>query len=221
MQRNLTKNKKCKNEDCTKRFDQVRFGQVACDTDCAIEYARQQRKKKEKKEINKRAANKTKDHPRTYYKENKAQLQKLVQHIARLIDKGVVCIDCDIVNANPCFDGGHYKSKGSSSSIRYNLHNIFQQARGCNHQGQTSDEKFLRGIEEKYGKEYATYCDGLALQFKYIGLKAPEYPHIITEALKIVRELKKMDLFRKTTPYSPEMRIKLRDQYNDRLGIYK
>lgn len=162
-----------------------------------------------------RAKNKRKDNPTVYLKENKKQLQDLVQHIARLIDKGVKCIDCDIVNAQPCFDGGHFRAKNSHPAIRYNLHNIFQQARGCNHQGQTSEEKFLRGIEEKYGKEYASFCDDLTRSIPYLGMKAQDYPAHIATGLKIVLELKKLDL-----EYTPKQRIKLRTKYNNRIGIY-
>ena len=71
MQPRLTKNKKCKSSQCSKKFDQIRFGQTCCDLDCAIDYA----KELEQKKANKRAKNKRKDHPETYYKENKKQLQ--------------------------------------------------------------------------------------------------------------------------------------------------
>jgi hypothetical protein len=74
----------------------------------------------------------------------------------------------------------------------------------------------LAGIEKMYGKEYKEYVDGLAMEYKYIGLKAAEYPEKITIALKIVRELKKID-----GSYTAKQRIKLREKYNTRLGIYK
>jgi hypothetical protein len=212
MQRKLTKNKKCKSKECTKRFDQVRFGQEVCGFECSIDYSNQKRDKA----INVRAKNKRKDHPGVYLKENKAQLLKLVQHIARLIDNDTRCIDCERTEAKPCWDGGHVVSKGSNLSIAYNLHNIFRQTRGCNHQGQTSKEAMLAGIEKMYGKEYKEYVDGLAMEYKYIGLKAAEYPEKITIALKIVRELKKID-----GSYTEKQRIKLRAWYNTRLGIYK
>ena len=86
----------------------------------------------------------------------------------------------------------------------------------CNNQGQTSKEAFLVGIKKMYGNEYGEFVDAISLEFPYIGLKAPEYPEKITEALKIVRELKKLD-----KEYTPKQRIKLREKYNNRLGIYK
>ena len=212
MQRNLTKNKKCKYSKCPDRFDQKQFGQVCCNWECALGYAKEQ----EEKKANKRARNKRKDHPEVYYKENKKQLQDLVQHIARLIDKDCHCIDCDRTEAKPCWDGGHNHSKGAYPALRYNLHNIFRQTRGCNHQGQTSPEQFSRGIEKMYGKDYALFCDDLKVTYTKTGLTPQDYPEKITEALKIVRELKKLD---KT--YSPKQRIRLRTEINKRLGIYE
>lgn len=210
MQRKLTQNKKCKSSECDKRFDQIRFGQTCCDLDCAIDYARQQREKK----VNIRAKNKRKDNPEVYYKENKKQLQDLLQMIARLIDKGVHCIDCDRTEAHR-WDGGHYVSKGSNKSISLNLHNIFMQSGWCNNQGQTSNEAFLVGINKMYGDEYGEYVDSLTRLFPYLGLKVPDYPKKITTALKIVRELKSLGL-----SYTSKQRIKLRTKYNKRLGIY-
>lgn len=211
MIRRLTKNKVCKSSTCNKRFDQLRFGQICCNLDCAIDYSKQ----KSQKDENKRAKNKRKDHPSVYYKENKKQLQDLLQKIARLIDKGTYCIDCDRTEAHR-YDGGHYISKGSNKSISLNLHNIFQQNGWCNNQGNTSNEQFMKGIVKMYGKEYGELVDGLALKYSYVGLKANEYPEMITEALKIARELKKLDM-----SYTPKQRIKLREKYNKRLNIYK
>lgn len=212
MQRKLTKNKKCKYSECGEKFDQQFFGQTCCDWKCGLGYS----KELEEKKVNRRARNKRKDHPEVYYKENKKQLQDLVQLIARLIDKGAHCIDCDKTEANPCWDGGHNHSKGAYPAIRYNLHNIFKQTRGCNHQGQTSPEKFAEGIEKMYGKDYRVFCDDLKTSIDKTGITPKDYPEKIAEAQKIVRELKKLD-----NTYTPKQRIRLRTEYNKRLGIYE
>lgn len=210
MQRKLTKNKTCKH--CKTKFDQVRFGQVACGIGCAVAYS----KGLEQKKVNARARNKRKDYPNVYIKENKKDLQDTVQEIVRLIDKGASCIDCDRMIGKPCFDGGHYKSKGSNATISLNLHNIFKQTRGCNHQGQTSPEAFMVGIKKMYGNEYGDFVESLALLYPYLGLSSKQYPELTAEARKIARELKKLDL-----EYTPKQRMRLREKYNDRLGIYK
>lgn len=210
----ILKDKPC--AECKKMFTPTSGNVRVCGLECAIDLGKRETAEKEEKKVNKRAKNKRKDHPDVYYKENKKQLQDLVQKIARLIDKCAPCIDCDKMIGKPCFDGGHNHSKGAHESIRYNLHNIFKQTRDCNTHGKTSPEKFAKGIEDKYGKEYAEYCEALPLKYPYTGLKAHEYPEIITEALKIARELKKLDL-----DYTPKQRMKLRDQCNKRLNIYK
>ncbi len=140
-----------------------------CSPTCGIEYSKQQAEKNKKtkqREINKRKRNKRKDHPEVYYKENKKQLQDLLQHIARLIDKDIPCIDCGRTEAHR-WDGGHYVSKGSNKAISLNLHNIFKQNGWCNNQGNASKEDFINGIADMYGKEYADMVDGLELQYPY------------------------------------------------------
>ena len=207
------KPKKCK--ACKKEFTpKYTTTQRVCSLECSIEYAQAQ----EKKKANIRARNKRKDYPETYYKENKAQLQKLVQQIARLIDINAGCIDCDRKQAHR-WDGGHFVSKGANGAIALNLHNIFNQNGWCNNQGNTSKEKFLEGIINTYGEKYGAYTDDLSTLYPYLGLKAHQYPELIIEALKIVREIKKENELIKT-PRKPKERIELRDKYNKRLGIY-
>ena len=208
----ILKDKPC--AECKRMFTPKNGGVRVCGLECAIDLGKRETAEKEQKKANKRAKNKTKDHPEVYYKENKKQLQELVQLIARLIDKDVHCIDCERSEAHR-WDGGHYKSKGAHKSISLNLHNIFMQNGWCNNQGSSSEEQFLKGIKKMYGNEYGEFVDWLALKYSYIGLKAHEYPEIITEALKIARELKKTD-----SVYTPKQRIELREECNNRLNIY-
>lgn len=211
MERRLTKNKVCKNPECKKRFDQIRFGQVVCSPICGIQYAKQQ----EQKKVNIRARNKRKDHPSTYLKENKRDLQREVNTIVKLIDKGVHCIDCDKTESWQ-WDAGHFTSRGSNSTLSYHLDNIFIQGDWCNTRGQVSRERYKEGISKMYGEDYAEHCDGLALKYPVLKLMDHEYPDIIAESRKIVRELKKLDL-----TYTPTQRKRLRERYNKRLGIYR
>ena len=212
MEKKLPKCRNCK-ERFTPFYNNALQPYCMKKDECIKAHVDKQKADNEKR-MNIRAKNKRKDHPETYYKENKAQLLQLVQHIARLIDKDVHCIDCDRTEAHR-WDGGHFVSKGSNKAISLNLHNIFKQNGWCNNQGQTSNEAFLIGVKKMYGNEYGEYVDSLTALFPYIGLKAPDYPQKITEALKIVRELKSKD-----ETYTPKQRIKLRTKYNKRIGIY-
>lgn len=198
---------------CKDKFIPKYFLQKYCmrKNECIKAFSEYVQKKQEKNT----PKSKRKARPDIYMKENKKDLQDAVQLIARLIDKGAHCIDCERTEGKPCWDGGHYKSKGAHPAISYNLHNIFKQTRYCNHQGQTSKEKFLKGIEKMYGKEYAQKVSDLSNIYLSSGVSHTNIIERVSEARKIIRELKN-----KNINYAPEQRIRLREHYNQRIGIY-
>ena len=109
----------CKN--CKTKFEpKYSSVQMTCSVSCAIDLTNANSKKKAKSvQRHKRTT-----HSHLFIKENKADLQNVINHIARLIDKDIRCIDCDRIESKPTWDGGHRKSRGSTPSLRYNLHNI-------------------------------------------------------------------------------------------------
>jgi len=177
---------------------------------------KEKQKEDNEKKRRKASVNKKKIHTDVYVTDNKATLQAEINHIARLIDKGCRCIDCERTIANPCWDGGHRKSRGSSGNIRYHLDNIFKQTRYCNSKSEGGKQAYDDGIKEMYGIEYFEFVDSLNLAYPVLKLHHSEYPDLIKEARAIVRELKKLDM-----EYPSKVRIELRKKYNKRLGIYK
>ncbi len=203
------KQKKCRN--CKDLFTPFKTTTIVCSLECSIELTKANREKKAKSiQRNKRTT-----HSHLYIKENKADLQKTINHIARLIDKGIRCIDCERTEAKPCWDGGHRESRGSNPTLRYNLHNIFKQTRYCNSKSEGNKIAYNEGIIKMYGNIYFEKVNALKLTYTTINLLHSEIPPALKEARKILRELKKLDL-----EYTPEQRIKLRDEYNKRIGIY-
>jgi len=188
-------------DDCIKEFNDKRkvWQQEQYDK-------KQRAEKKKKKTI----------HSAVYMTDNKATLQTEINHIARLIDNGCRCIDCERTIANPCWDGGHRKSRGSTPNLRYHLDNIFKQTRYCNSKSEGDKEAYNNGIKEMYGIDYYEFVDGLNLAYPTLKMIHSDYPPAIKEARAIVRELKKLDM-----TYPPNVRIQLRKQYNKRLGIYE
>lgn len=185
-----------------------------CKTECSKAIANKLREQQEKKRKSDKV-NKRKIHSNLFVTENKSTLQKEINHIVRLIDKDVSCIDCHRTES-PIFDAGHYRSSGSNSTLRYHLDNIFRQTRHCNSFSEGNKGVFKEGIEQMYGITYLEHVEGLNQRYKLIKLHHSEYPDIITEARKVVRELKKVDMV-----YSATVRIRLRKEINLRLGIYK
>jgi len=188
---------------------------IDCQTSKAM-FLLEKKKKQDEKQRKSEKRNKRTIHSHLFIKENKADLQNTINHIARLIDKGVRCIDCDRTEANPCWDGGHRESRGSNPSLRYNLHNIFKQTRYCNSKSEGNKVEYNEGLMKMYGNEYYKKVDALKLTYPTINILHNEIPEHLKEARKILRELKKLDL-----EYSPDQRIKLREEYNKRIGIYK
>lgn len=209
---------KCKN--CKNTFEQYEFNNKFCkEIDCQTRkavYLLDKKKKQDEKRRKSLQRNKRTTHSHLFIKENKSDLQTTINHIARLIDKGVRCIDCERIEAKPCWDGGHRESRGSNPTLRYNLHNIFKQTRYCNSKSEGNKIAYNDGLIKMYGLCYYKKVNGLKLTYKSLKILHNEYPIYLKEARKILRELKKLDL-----EYSAKQRIALREQYNQRIGIYK
>jgi len=163
----------------------------------------------------KTSRNKKTNNPEVYSSDLKSTLQKEINHIARLIDNGGRCVDCKRTEANPCWDGGHFNSRGSEPKLRYNLHNIFKQTRYCNSKSEGNKMAYYNGLKDLYGLEYAEKVNNLPKSIDVLKLPNSDLPNKIKEARKIVRELKSLDMV-----YSPKVRIELRQKYNKRIGIY-
>ncbi len=214
MQRKLTRNKKCKSKECDKRFDQVRFGQVTCDLDCAIDYAKQQREAKQKK-ANKEFKKKIKEKHKTI-SQYKKDLEKEINLIVRLIDKDHPCMMCDNPNmkrVNAC----HHHGVGSNDTIRFNLFNIWAGCHKCNGEMGGNINGYDEMLIKRQGRERWEYVKfDLVRTYKHLGLTIPEIKELTLEARKIAKELKSINM-----TYSDSMRWKLREKLNKRLGIYK
>jgi len=215
MKKSLTKNKKCKNKDCNKLFDQIRFGQVACSIQCAIEIDRQKRKAKEAKEW--RQEKKQRKEKLKTLNDWCKDLETEINKIVRLIDKGNPCMMCSVhpmKKVNAC----HYHSVGSSPSLRFNLFNEWTGCESCNNHKGGNIHGYDILLIEKYGREKWEYIKfDLIRLYPYLGLTIPELKEKIKEARKIVKELKSIDLL---TPYPYSLRWSMREKYNKRLKIY-
>lgn len=155
--------------------------------------------------------------PFTHTKENKAELQRQINLLARKIDEACeifTCIDCG-VRFGKQVDGGHFNSVGSNATLRYNLDNIHSQASNCNRNGQGGGRQhdYYKGLVEKYGQEYADYVDiGLQNKYKYLGLSEVE----IYDKLKLVRKINRT--FHTYVITDP---LQARKMFNQIIGIYE
>lgn len=185
--------------------------QQVCSVKCSYEYTKKQKEKKARSEKKFKKMN----NPNVYNKELKKVLQDEVNKIVRLIDKGTRCIDCHRLEA-PQWDAGHFRSRGDEPKLRYHLDNIFKQSCYCNDKSEGNKIAYLNGIDKMYGTLYANKVESLRKEIDTLKMPNSELPEKIKIARDIVRELRRAD-----QTYPPKMRIKLREKFNKRLGIYK
>lgn len=209
---------------CRERFEPKWSNQVVCLNDsCVLEFHKLNREKnieklkkaerKESRSVIEAMKEKNKTHS-DYQKE----LQPLINKITALIDKETNCICCNkpITDLNRS-NAGHRFAVGGNNSLRFNLHNIHQNGVCCNKWKNGNPDGYDDGLIRVYGKEYFEYVKwqlkGLYTEVK---LTKDELIECKFKALKIVGRLKKLD-----ATYSPDERLKLRDEINDEIGIYQ
>lgn len=204
--------KKCKG--CGKDFEKdIRkpFA-LTCSIACALEWNKKQNEKKEAKAWN--AQKKDIKDALTTYSEWLKRLELEVNPIARIIDHDIPCISCEKTTGKP--QAGHYHTVQSDGTLRYNLHNIHLQDYYCNVPKSGNMPGYDKGLIANYGNHYWEYVkfDLKRIYATPLKLSIPEIKTLITRA----RHLRKEIQLEKRTP---EQRIRLRDEINTKLGIYK
>jgi hypothetical protein len=139
-------------------------------------------------------------------------VQPIFNEIARLIDYDQPCIATGYYTGK--MNGGHYHSVGSNRTTALNLHNIHIQSEQSNSHKGGDNIKYREGLRKVYGQEYLDYVEGLKA-IKPIHLSKDDLIEIASHARQIRNELKKNLVER-----MPEERIKLREEINQKIGIY-
>jgi len=140
----------------------------------------------------------------------KSKLQRKIQLIVRLIDKGQLCL---ARNTRGQMHGGHVFARGGNSQMGFNLHNIHRQSASSN-KYQNDDGLLRDGVVYEYGQPYMDYIGSLK-RTPSVKYSDAEYREFYLKASKIALKLKAGDL-----RYSKEDRIRLRNEINIELGIY-
>lgn len=168
-----------------------------------------------KKDLQKRkVANKTREIKENKVKTKSAfekELQILVNGIARLLDEKHGCISCGHGNTGKFTreaHGGHKKSVGSNSTLRFHLDNIHKQCKECNVDLGGNPEGYYNGLITRYGQKYADYVETLSSRYKIIKLSKEELKEAISKARRIIRGIQNGEEF-------------TREGINEVLGIYK
>lgn len=141
-----------------------------------------------------------------------SKLQDVVNSIARLIDNGLACL---AQNYHPRqMHGGHIFSRGSSRSMRYNLHNIHRQSAQSNWK-QSDDVNLRKGLIGEYGENYFEFLN-TCRQTPPLKLAPHEWKKVYKTACEIEREIR-----REGRRYTALERMLKRSEVNLRLGLYE
>ena len=148
---------------CKERYESVGMEQMPAgwfhSIDCAVDYARRRNARASKALARKVLAKKAADHradkervkPRAKWL---SELQILVNQYVRLRDKDEGCISCDKPKS---WDGqwhaSHYHSRGRSSSLRFNLLNIWKSCSVCNSHLSGNLAEYRPKLIKKIGRE--------------------------------------------------------------------
>jgi len=141
-----------------------------CDDECIrafSEYVKSEKIKKDNKDwkIEKSVIKEKLKTKSDYEKE----LQKEINTIVRLIDKGSFCHSTK-KPLNDKYDAGHFYSVGSNNSIRFNLFNIYAQSVYANQYLSGDQINFLNVLSEVYGEEHKEYVLSLKGLYSYVKL---------------------------------------------------
>jgi len=142
------------------------------------------------------------------------ELQKEINTIVRLIDKGFICISSQ-KPLNDKYDAGHFYSVGSNPTLRFNLLNIYAQSVYANQYLSGDQINFINGIKGNYGSGLKSIVLRLKSDYKVIKLSKEDLKEKIIIARSIVKHLK---IENKT--YNSVERIELRKKFNKMIGIY-
>lgn len=199
------KNPNCKK--CGKSFRRYNTIQSVCN-DCVKLAISTVKKEYKAKETAKKDALKT-------LSDYQKDLEKEINTIVRLIDKGHNCISCN-KKPNMLF-AGHYHSVGSKRPIRFHLFNIWGQCYSCNGEKGGLLLEYGQGLINNFGLELKEYCEyDLVKNFQVLKSDKIE----LESYRKIAKQISKFLTLENKT-YAAKERIELRAKFNNMLGIYK
>lgn len=205
------KPKRC--AECKNEFTPIKPLQKYCGPVCFWEAGKKKLALKEKKENQEwKEKEKEKLMSLTDWKD---KLQIEINKIVHLIDKGQPCIASQATKCQ--FHAGHYVSRGSNDTIRFNLHNIHKQAAQSNagHMKSGDTINYQDGLKRVYGLEYFEMVESLR-KIPPIKLTIEDLKDKIVIARLIIKDLKSW-----ANTYDAKERIEMRVELNFRLGIYK
>jgi hypothetical protein len=142
-------------------------------------------------------------------------LQSDINRLVRLIDTGQPCMSQGTFMEDGMVDAGHYMSRGSTSSLRFHLLNIWAQSKYANQHLGGDYANFRKGLVTLYGEDRVEAIEELKSVFTSVKWSIPE----LKDAREVTRHAIK-DLSKLKATLSHEDRWSLRVELNDIIGLY-
>lgn len=142
----------------------------------------------------------------------KNDLQKEINAIVRLIDKGHGCIATGAKTGK--MNAGHYIGIGANDTLRFHLENIWLQSEHSNMWKSGDTLRYQDGIVSLYGKEYLECLNSLKT-IQPIKLSIEDIKEKIPVCRSILKWLKLQDRM-----FTNQERLELRKQFNNQIGIF-
>lgn len=212
----MAKINKCK--ACGEVFETQRVGQKVCSMQCAIQISKELENKKELQE-KKKEVKEWKVKKKKLIEENKSlsdyqkELQKEINTIVRLLDRGHNCISSDRPLGSK-YDAGHLYSVGSNATLRFNLHNIWSQSVHDNQYKSGNFEGYQKGLIRLFGHSYFEYVESLK-SLPPLRLTKKELIEKKVICKEIIKELREIDFL------DNNERLEMRYKLNKQIGIYE
>lgn len=143
----------------------------------------------------------------------KADLQKEINSIVRLIDNDWGCIATGAKTGK--MNAGHYIGVGANETLRFHLENIWLQSEHSNMWKSGDTLRYQDGIIQLYGKEYLERLNSFK-SIKPIKLTIDEVKEKISITRSIIKWLKLQD-----RNFNVVERLELRKKFNEQIGIYE
>lgn len=191
---------------CKERFKKFKTTDQFCSAPCKLKFEAPKEVEKRHKELKQLVHG---DNCFEY-------LQKEINKIVRLIDRGHPCISSGLPYGKFYPNAGHYYSVGSNETLRYNLMNIFNQCANDNDKNGGKGSNYGKGLIDTFGLKIFEEINSLPSVYKRIDLTKQDVQQARKEVKAILKELQMQDII-----FSTDYRIEVRKKLNARIGIYK
>jgi len=201
----------CADKNCDKEFKKYKSTDKYCSIGCQLK----NEKPKEKKiyQIPQKSKTKKVIERQKSLSDFKADLQKEINLIVRLLDKGHPCI-CNPNKRIKLITAGHYFSVGANETLRFNLLNIWGQDFDSNGAKGGEPLQFKQGLISLYGNDFFEKIEALK-SIKLIDLNISDIQDKISIARSIVKWIQLQD-----RKFTTSERLELRIKFNEQLSIY-